>query len=157
MKAAAVFCLIFMIFSGCNLFDVDHSDDFPECAGTKESFSLGLIQNGYSGKIWNADTTINTPFVFCDFQFDDYLLRRTYNMFIRIKTSPTRTDYPAILCFRNWETDEWIADGAFDFKGHYTTWNFFFDQFDCSSLAGSCMVIRPDIPDTTYFQFKGNR
>jgi len=157
MKTTTFILLICVVFPACNLFDFDRSDDSPDCIGTDESFSLNLLEDGYNGKIWNEDTTINTPFVFADFQFDDYLLRRTYKMYIRIKESDTRTVYPALLCFRHWDTEEWMADGAFNFNGHYTTWDFYFDQFDCYSLAGWCMVIQPESGDTTYFQFDGAR
>ena len=158
MKPGFLLLLIFMLFPACSLFNLfdNDSDGFPECAGTTASFSPALLRDAYVGAIWNQDTTLNTPFIFTDFEFDHYYLRRSWNMHFRIQIGATTT-YHSSFCSRSWETGRWFADTAFVFRGHYSRWYFAFDHFDCSSLSGTCTVIQPDLADTLHFQFEGSR
>ena len=152
-----IFLLIIIASPGCIDLTEDSSNEFPDCVGIKESFDPYNIQKAYRGRIWNSDTTISTQFIFTEYRFDVSILRKSWVMYIKLKTGPTTTTYQSASCFRSSVTDYWYASTGFDFNGNHTSWDFNFEKFDCSSLSGQCEVIRTEISDTLNFNFEGNR
>jgi hypothetical protein len=142
---------------GCKKLDADSSEKFPDCVGIEESFNPNNIQKAYGGRIWSQDTSFSTNFIFTDYKFDVSILRTSWVMWFKRNIDPTTVRYQSANCFRSDVTDYWFANSGFDFNGHYTSWDFYFEEFDCSVLSGYCTVIRPDIPDTIDFYFEGNR
>ena len=149
--------LILLTISGCNKLIDDSSNKFPDCVGIEESFNPNNIQRAYLGRIWSQDTAITTQFIFTEYKFDVSILSTSWVMYFKRKTGPTSVTYQSASCFGSDLTDSWYAHTGFDFDGHYTSWNFYFEEFDCSGLSGYCTVIRPEIPDTLDFNFEGSR
>ena len=148
---------ILALIPGCEKFNEGSSDKFPDCAGIKESFDPHNIRKPYYGRIWSQDTSFTTQFIFTEYQFDFSILRTSWVMYFKRTLSPTSFSYQSAHCFGSDLTDYWFANTGFDFDGHYTNWDFYFEEFDCSVLSGYCTVVRPDIPDTLDFNFEGSR
>lgn len=155
LQMIAVFILI--VLPGCEKSSGASEEKFPDCVGTEESFNPYSIQKAYSGSIWNQDTSISTQFIFTEYRFNLSILRTSWIMYFKLATSPTSVSYYSASCFRSDITDNWYANSGLDFNGHYTTWDFYFEELDCSELYGFCRVIRPDKPDTLDFNIEGSR
>ena len=148
---------LLLMLPGCNKTGGDPAAQFPDCVGIEESFDPYNIRKPYYGRIWSQDTSFSTQFIFTEYQYDLSVLSRSWVMYIKLNISPTSVRYQSAHCFRSRVTDFWFARTGFDFDGHYTSWDIYFEEFDCSDLSGYCTVIRPDIPDTLDFYFEGSR
>ena len=146
-----------VMIPGCNEFNGESSDEFPDCVGIEGSFNPNSIQKAYSGRIWSQDTSFSTQFIFTDYKFDVSILRTSWEMWFKRNIGPSTVRYQSAYCFGSDVTDYWFANTGFEFDGQYTSWDFYFEEFDCSVLSGYCTVIWPDFQDTINFNFEGSR
>ena len=153
---AALFILATLLSCG-DLID-DSSPKFPECAGIKESFNPYNIVNPYSGKIWGADTTFYTLFIFTNYVNYNLLLtaEKSWTMWVKF-TSGTITRYQSGDCYYSFSDGKWYGWTGFDYRGQYASWDFKFEKFDCSKLSGSIKISRPEKQDTLNYRFEGTR
>lgn len=159
MKNQLIVALLMLLtVPGC---EKSNGDDpqltFPDCVGIQESFNPQNIRKPYSGRIWSQDTGFFTQFIFTEYQFDVIILRTSWTMYFKRSLGPTSVTYQSAHCYGSDLADSWFAHTGFDFDGQYTSWNFYFEEFDCSELSGYCSVIRPHVPDTLDFYFEGSR
>lgn len=152
-----VAALVFLVMTGCRKFTEEAPEEFPDCVGIEESFNPNSIRKAYYGRIWSQDTSFTTQFLFTEYKFDVSILRTSWIMYFKRQTGPTSVVYQSAWCFRSDITNNWFATTGFDFDGQYSTWDFYFEEFDCKDLSGHCAVIRPDVPDTLDFYFEGSR
>jgi hypothetical protein len=149
--------LVLLMIPGCKKSTEEAPEEFPDCVGIEESFNPYSIRKAYNGRIWSQDTSFTTQFIFTDYKFDASILRTSWMMYFKRNTSPTRVVYQSAWCFRSDITNYWFASTGFDFEGLYNSWDFYFEEFDCTVLSGHITVIRPDIPETLDFYFEGSR
>lgn len=146
-------CMLVMI-PGCDKFE---GESFPDCVGIEGKFDPYNIKKAYDGRIWDQDTSFTTQFIFTEYTFDLRVMSKSWLMYFKRIISTTKDSYYSANCYRSASADIWFSKTYLDFNGHYTIWDFYFEEFDCSDLSGYINVIRPDIEDTVNYHFEASR